>query len=196
MALRKGFTLVETLVVVALTGLVGVGLLSMIAYFYRSNAYILESASANESARRGFNESLASLREASYAADGAYPVAGAGTSTVTFYADLDADTAVERVRLFVENGTLYRAVTKAAGNPPSYGGQTEQRVALATWVKNPAASPVFRYVDAAGAELAAPIDVARVRAVRIRLEVDVNPLRAPEIVVLEGAATLRNVRTR
>lgn len=191
---QHGFSLVETLVVVSLTSLVGLGLLAMITYFYRSNAYLLEATTAIDSAGRGLRESLVSVREASYGEDGSYPVAMAATSSITFYGDMDRDAAVERVRLFLAGGVFYRAVMDAAGNPPSYAGQSETQEVIATWVKNTPANPVFRYFDEDGAEMTGTIEAARVRSVRVRLDVDVNPLRAPDIVVLEGGATLRNLR--
>lgn len=191
--MTRAFTLIETVVVVGLTGLVGLGLLSMIAFFYRSNAYLLEATSANESASRGITETLTSLRESSYGEDGAYPIAAAATSSVTFYADLDKDAAIERVRFYLSGGILYRGLTEAGGNPPSYAGQPEAITTIATDVKNASSTPAFRYFDEAGAELTGTIDTARIRTVRTRFDVDINPQRAPNIQVLEGAATLRNL---
>ncbi|MES2931465.1 MAG: hypothetical protein V4682_02060 [Patescibacteria group bacterium] len=189
----RGLTLMEMLVVVGITGLVGVGVLSMISYFYKSNAFLLEATTAVDSASRGLNDSLAALREASYGEDGSYPILAAATSSVTFYSDLDVDNSVERVRFYVSNGTLYRGVTDATGNPPSYTGQPEASSIIATWVKNATSTPVFRYYDEAGTLLSGTIDIASVRSVRTRLDVDINPLRAPNILILEGAATLRNL---
>lgn len=194
-ARMRGFTLAEMLVVIALTGLVGVGLLSMIAYFYRTNAYLLEATSAVDSASRGLTESITSLREASYGEDGAYPLSGTATSSVTFHADVDADPAIEKVRLYRSGDTFYKGVTNAAGNPPSYTGQSETTTVIATYVKNAANTPVFRYFDEDGVELTGAIDIASVRSVRARLDVDINPLRAPNILRLESGATLRNLRS-
>lgn len=191
----RGFTLAEMLVVIALTGLVGVGLLSMIAYFYRTNAYLLEATTAVDSASRGLTESIASLREASYGEDGSYSLASAATSSVTFHADVDADSAIERVRLYRSGDTFYKGITNAAGNPPSYTGQSETVTIIATYVKNAANTPVFRYFDKDGVELTGTIDIASVRSVQARLDVDINPLRAPNILRLESGATLRNLRS-
>ncbi|HWH16525.1 MAG TPA: prepilin-type N-terminal cleavage/methylation domain-containing protein [Candidatus Paceibacterota bacterium] len=190
----KGFTLIEMIVVVALTGSVGVGLLLMISYFYRSNAYLIEATSATESASEGIVVTLESLREATYGEDGSYPLAAAATSSVTFYADLDLDESVERVQFYVANGTLYRSLTEPAGNPPSYSGQTPVVTTIAPYVKNGTSTPAFRYFDRDGVELTGTVDIAAVRTVRTRFEVDINPLRAPNVVSFEGAATLRNVR--
>lgn len=185
----------EMIVVVALTGLVGVGLLSMIAYFYRSNAYLLEATSAVDSASRGVKESLALLRGASYGEDGSYPLMAAATSSVTFYANGDGDQAIERVRLYLAGGVLYQGVLNAAGNPPSYTGQTESTSVIATWVKNATSTPAFRYFDSDGVELTGAINIAAVRTIRARFDVDINPQRAPNILTIEGGATLRNLRS-
>ena len=189
----RAFTLIEMIVVVALTGSVGVGLLLMISYFYRSNAYLLEATAATESASEGIVVTLESLREAIYGEDGSYPLAAAATSSVTFYADLDLDDSVERVRLYVQNGTLYRSLTEPSGNPPSYT-QAPSITTIATYVKNGTSTPAFRYYDRNGVELTGSVDIAEVRTVRTRFDVDINPLRAPNVVTFEGAATLRNVR--
>lgn len=193
-SMTRGFTFAETVVVIALTTLVGGGLLGMIMYFYRSNAYLLEATTAVDSSSRGLTEALESLREASYGEDGTYPLAVAATSSVTFYGDMDDDSSVERVRLYLSGNVFYRGVTDASGNPPSYAGQTEANEIIATYVKNATSTPVFRYYDEDGVELTGTITVSSVRSVRTRLDVDINPLRAPNILILEGASTLRNLR--
>lgn len=192
--MTRAFTLVETIVVVALTSLVGLALFSMIAYFYRSNAYVLEATSAVDSASRGLNKAVSALREASFGEDGAYPLTAAATSTLTFYADIDSDYSVERVRLYLSGGKFYQGTTNAAGNPPSYTGQPETTIMISDWVKNPASTPVFRYFDEDGTELTGTIDVGSIRSVQTTLDVDINPQRAPNILRLEGSATVRNLR--
>lgn len=193
MRTRLGFTLVETIVVVSLTTLVGAGLFTMIAFFYSSNGYLLEATSALESSNEGITQTLTSLREASYGEDGAYPITNVATSSITFHADLDLDESIEKVRFFIQNGTLYRGLTEASGNPPSYSGQPEAITTIATYVRNSTSTPAFRYFDSEGVELTGTVDISEIRSVRSRFDVDINPFRAPNVVTLEGAATLRNL---
>ena len=190
----NGFSLAETLVVIAILGTVGITLSGMIAYFYRSNTYLLEQTTAVDSANRGLDIAYNSVREASYGEDGSYPVAQAATSSVTFYSDVDKDGPVEKVRLYISGDTLYRGVTNAGGNPPTYTGQTETATTISTSVKNATSTPLFRFYNASGVELTGTIDIAEVRSVRTRIDVDLNPSRAPNIVTLERTATLRNLR--
>ncbi|MEK7510654.1 MAG: type II secretion system protein [Patescibacteria group bacterium] len=191
----RGFTLIETIVVVAIVTMVGVALTGSIQYFYRSNAYILEQTAALESVRRGHTFTLQNLREATYGDDGSYLITAAGTSTVTFYGDIDQDGGIERVRAYLTNGTLYRAIANSSGNPASYSGQPEILETIAVYVRNATSTPIFTYYNSEGAELTYPIDLTAITAVGVHLAVDINPNRLPNIFTLTGRATLRNLPT-
>jgi len=190
----KGFTFAEVLVVIATVSVVGIALSTVIVQAYRGNAYVFEAASSVDNARRGLFTSLQNVREATYGQDGSYPVASAATSSITFYADVDADGPVERVRIYLSNGTLYRGVTNPAGNPPSYTGQPETVQTVVGFVRNGTSTPLFAYFDASGAALALPIDVSDVAFVTMNIYTDLNPTRAPNVYQLTGSATLRNLR--
>lgn len=191
----SGFTLIETMVVVAIVVTSGVALMGAIQYFYRSNAYILEQTAALESARRGHAFTLQNLREATYGDDGAYLVTAAATSSATFHADIDKDGGVERVRFYVQNRTLYRGITNSTGNPATYAGQPETVETVARDIRNATSTPIFMYYNASGTALPYPIDLSEVVSVGVHFEIDLNPARAPNLFTLAGTATLRNIPT-
>lgn len=193
---NRGFTLAETLAVIAILSMVGVALSVSIVQGFRGNAYVFEAASSVDNARRGVTTALQNLREASYAQDGAYPIASAATSTVTFYSDVDQDGPVEKVRMYLTNGTLYRSVTNPTGNPPTYTGQPEVIQTVVGYVRNGTSTPLFTYFDASGAQLSAPVDVSKVAFITMSMDVDLNPTRAPNVYTLTGSATLRNLRNQ
>ena len=188
-----GFTLVETIVVVGLTGFISVTIGLLLAYFYKTDTYTLEQTVQVEQARRGIEDAMRYLREASYGSDGSYPIASAATSTITFYANIDGDSAVERVTYSLKSGTFYRAVTQPAGNPPAYSGTTATST-LSMPVINATSTPVFRYFDNTGTELTAPVNVGKIASIRTTLVVDANVNRSPISFTLSGGATLRNLR--
>ncbi len=192
--MKKGFTLTETLVVITIVTLVGGVLTYAIFDFYRTNRYVVESVTATDNARRGISGTLRNLREASYGEDGSYPILSASTSSISFFADVDGDPQIERVRWYLSGGTLFRGVVNASGNPPSYTGQPEVTDTLVTFVRNSTSTPLFRYFDESGAEISSPVAVGRIRTVTTEVIVDINPLRAPELFTLTGSATLRNLR--
>ena len=188
-----GFTLIETIVAVALSAVVMTALTSLVRYFYVNNAYVLEASKALSSARLSTGNAMADLREASYGADGSYPIQAVATSSVTFYADINSSTDIERIRYYLSGTTLFRGVTQPNGSPPSYSGQPETTTLVVDNIRNGTTS-LFMYFDGSGAQLAEPMDVSMVRVVRANVYTDVNPQRAPEIYQLSASATLRNLR--
>lgn len=191
----KAFTLIETMVVISITMVVGLMLGNMIVFTYRANAYIYQQTAATDNARRGVEYALQNLREATSGADGSYALYAVATSSVTFYSDVDVDGSVEKVRYYLIGSTLYRGVTNPVGSPPSYAGQAEATSTIATYVKNFAANAtLFQYYGSDGTELTAPIDTAEVRTVGMSLMIDVDPNRTPTTYTLIGSATFRNLR--
>lgn len=193
--MKRGMTLVEALVVVAVTTMVGGTMLMAIRYFYVNNSYVFDAANSVSQARRGLATMLHSVREASYGDDGAYPVGTAATSSVTFYSDVDSDGGVERVKIWRSANTLYRVVTNAGGNPPTYTGQASATSTIATHLRNATSTPLFKYYDSSGVQLSTTSpDISRIAIIRAYIQVDLNPNRAPQIFTLEGGATLRNLK--
>ena len=189
----SGFTLIETIVTVALAAMMMAALTGLIRYFYVTNAYVLEASKALSSARLSTSNAMTNLREASYGTDGSYPIQAAATSSITFYADIGGDASIERVRYYVSDTTLFRGVTEPGGIPSSYTGQPETTTLVVNNIRNGTTS-LFMYFDGSGAQLAEPMDVSMVRVVRANVYTDVNPQRAPEIYQLSASATLRNLR--
>lgn len=192
---HRGFSLAETIVVIAITAMVGGALLSAIRYFYVNNAYVFEAAASVDQARRGVSTMLHNVREASYADDGNYPIGSAATSSITFYSDVDSDGGIERVKIWAYRGVLYKVVTNAGGNPPSYAGQASATSTISSYLRNATSTPLFTYYDSTGTQLAttAP-NISQIVGVRARVDVDLNPNRAPQVFTLTGSATLRNLK--
>jgi len=194
--MNRAFTLVETVVAVALTALIMTTLGFLLSYFYKTNAYALEQSAAVEQARRGVEDAAKYLREASYGSDGSYPIESAATSSIVFYADYAGDGVVDRIAYARIGNTLYRAVTAPQGNPLSYAGAPIATSTVATAIVNSASTSIFRYFDDTGAELTGTIDRSKVASVKTTVVIDVNVNRAPVSFTLSSGATLRNLHTQ
>jgi type II secretory pathway pseudopilin PulG len=192
--MTRAFTLVETIITIAATAFIFVTLGMLISYFYKTNAYALEQSTAVGQARRGVEDAMLYLREASYGNDGSYPIKSAATSSVTFYANANNDAVIERVSYSLINKKLYRAVAVPTGSPPSYSAATISTSTIASPVINSTSTPIFRYFDKNGSELSVPIDISKVSSVRTTVVIDVNVNRAPVAFTLSGGATLRNLK--
>lgn len=189
----RGMTLPELLVTIAILSVVSIALMSMIQSFYRQNSFLIEQTSALASARRGINDTMKVIREASAGDDGSYAIASAATSSLTVYADIDQDAFVERVTYSLVNGVLYRGLANATGTPPVYPSLSATTT-LATDVRNSSSTPLFTYYDTTGTQLATTSPtISAISSIKVQLLVDLNPNRLPNVFTLTQSATMRNV---
>ncbi len=166
-----------------------------IVYFYRSNNYTVEQATAITSGRRGIEYFVRDVREATYAENGAYPIVDMSTSTMTFYSDVDGQSDVEQVRYFLDQGFLKKGIAKATGTPLGYASSTESIELISDYVRNlEKGVNVFTYKNASGTPIAIATSTQSLRTVDITLIVNVNPNRLPEEFTLRGTASLRNLK--
>jgi len=105
----KGFTLIETLVVVAIFTVSLGAVFGSILMLYRAHGYTWEQSQAIEEARRGIETMVKEIRTARSGEDGSYPIVLAGDKEFIFFSDINGDGKTERVRYFlgtVSSGTL------------------------------------------------------------------------------------------
>ncbi len=98
---KKGFTLIETLVTIAVFCLIMGVLTSLILMIYKTQSYTWDQATAVNEARRGIETMIKEIREAREASDGSYLIEKADDKEFIFYSDIDNDGKTERVRYFL-----------------------------------------------------------------------------------------------
>lgn len=193
---KRGLSIVEMLVLVAVFGLVMIAVASSVLFFYRTNSNTVEQAFAINSARKGVQSMVRDIRETAYSDAGAFPVIAIATSTFTFYSDVDRDDSVERIRYFLDDTVLRKGVTNATGDPPAYVDANEVISLVSDNVRNTAQMiDTFSYFTATGTQITNFADVTDVAFVDVHLIVNINPSRLPEEFTLRGSATLRNLKT-
>ena len=190
----RGITLIEVLTSITVFVFAILAIVSSILYFYRTNTYAIEQASAVSSAQRGIEEMVKTMREISYASNGAYPIVAIGPQEVTFYADIDSDPLIERVRYYVQGVSLYRDVTNPSGDPPVYGAPQTTSVISETVRNLQQATTTFEYYDMNGARISNFAQVAYVRFIAMNIIVNVNPYRLPNQLTIRSTAALRNLK--
>lgn len=192
----RGLTFLETLITLAIFALIMVSIVNSVLLFYRANRSSIEQAYQIESARKGVNLLVRDVREASYGEDGSYPLSAISSSSVTFYADTDRDSSVEKIRYQLSGVSLMRTVTDASGNPPTYTG-TGTTTAVSNFVRNNSQNvPIFQFFDASTTEITSASNIVRIISVTINLIINVTPSRDPGEFTLRSSATLRNVRSQ
>ncbi|MDO8514527.1 MAG: type II secretion system protein [bacterium] len=189
----RGMTLIEALVWIAVFVMVMLALTTSVLYFYRTSNYAIQQASAISSAQRGIEALMKIVREASYASNGAYPVAEIATSSLTFYADADSDAAIERVHYYLQNNTLMKGVLDPSGDPPAYSG-AEATSTISENLRNTALGvSLFTYYNKSGVQISDYTRIADVRFVSVVIYVDVDPGKTPTPIFLRSSAAMRNL---
>jgi len=97
----KGFTLVETLVVVFIFALIMGVVYAGATALYKTYKYGWQQSRAVEEARRGIETMTREIREAGPGDDGSYPIEKAADNEFIFYSDINKDGRTERVRYFL-----------------------------------------------------------------------------------------------
>src|SRR5690606_7729874 len=92
---RRGMSLVETIVVLAVFTILSTAIMTTIASFFRYNAYTIAQAYQVDHARHGMESMVRDLREMTFSDVGAFPLLSRSTSSVSFYSDIDRDNSVE-----------------------------------------------------------------------------------------------------
>ena len=164
-----------------------------VLYFYRTNTYAVQQASAVSSAQHGIETMVKNMREASYASNGAYPIVSIGTNDLVFYSDIDTTPYVERVHYYLQGLLLMRGTIEPSGDPPVYSG-TEITSQVSDYVHNINQSvATFQYFDKNGNAISDYTKVADVRFITMNIVVNVDPNRLPNQLTLHSTAALRNV---
>lgn len=193
---HRGFSLVETLVVLALFTVLSLVITNAIASFYRQHAYTIAQSYQVEHARGGVELLVRDLREMTFAENGAFPLVDMGTSSISFYSDIDRDASVELVEYELTGTTFHKYVYNATGTPPAYDTDTaDEERTLSEYVQNGlTAVPIFTYYNEAGDEIPATASITEVRNIEVNVIVNIDPIRDPGEFMLTSGANLRNLK--
>jgi hypothetical protein len=110
-----------------------------------------------------------------------------------FYSNIDNDSAVERVRYFLEGSNFKKGVIKPEGTPLRYPLTKEKIKIISSHVINQ--PPIFRYFDGNNQELPAPSRLKDTKLMKVYLVINVDPNKPPVDFVLESNVQIRNLKT-
>jgi len=197
---KKGFTLIELLVAIAISSLIIMAVSWILITSLRSNTVIWEQLATQNEGRKVLQQVVDDVRRAEESSVGGFSIVSADEYEFIFYANIDSDSARERVRFWLENQIVKKGVIKPTGTPLTYNLENEQVVELAHNVKNAEENdPFFTYYDEnySGSEdpLPDPVSVSDVRVVRVQLELENDPTKSPVPLHVESVVQVRNLKT-
>jgi len=97
----KSFTLIETIVAIAIFSVVLGAEVGLVVMGYKSYGYVWQRSLAIGEARRGVETMVKEIREAKMGDDGSYAIVAAENNEFAFFSDIDKDGKTERVRYFL-----------------------------------------------------------------------------------------------
>ena len=191
--LKRGMTMIEAVVWIGVFVSAMLALTSSVLYFYRTSNYTIQQATATASAQHGIDVMVRTIRESSYASNGAYPVVSLAANDFRFYADVDDDPGIERIRYYLSGTQLFKGVVEPAGDPSVYTG-AEATSTVSDYVRNiEQSTALFTYYDKNGAQVTDYSKIADVRFVAANLLIDVDTLKTPIPINLRSTAAMRNL---
>lgn len=195
----KGLSLPEVLVSVAIVSMIVLGISAFQRDVFVLNSSTQNSLSAQMDGRRVLRNLVAELRTANRSSTGSFPIAQAATSTITFYANIDNDAAVERVRYWLQGTELRRSVLKPTGSPLTYIPANEVTELLIRDMAVPSSQPIFEYFNSSFAgtttPLQQPVNPSDVTLVRATVVIERDPNRSPVPVTVTTQVMIRNLKT-
>lgn len=198
---KKGFTLVETIVVISITSMVLLGFTMFFAKIWEMNHFSIEMGYATMFASRGVDDAVKNIRRASSGGDGSHAVESAENTEFIFYANYDDDAEIERIRYFLNdaNDTFDVGVTDldTTVTPPIYDTANDEVIKrIANYVVNNSTDePIFTYYDLTNTELTDPVNAGNVTMVKILLFVNVDQIRQPNNIRIQSHVVMRNLST-
>lgn len=192
---QKGFTLVEIIITVAITGLVVAAIGSFQANIFSYSRNFSSSLSAADDARRVLRPFSNEVRSAAPSTLGAYPIEEATSTSFIFFTDTDNDGVEERIRYFLEENAFKKGTIVPSGNPYVYDEDDESIVAM---VNDVTSSTVFSYFDTyydgTTEALVEPISVLQIRLIKISLTIDKDPNEVPPPFTVTTQVSFRNLK--
>lgn len=192
---HRGFTLVEILVAVAIATVIGLAIANFGAHIFSYNRTTQNALSAADHARKILHPMSDTIRSAVYGQNGAYPIESVTQTSIVFYSDYDHDGVAEKVRYFMDDGTIKMGVIEPVVNPVFYDSDDE---VIHDLIEGVISTPLFSYYDenftGTSDALEFPINVADIRLVGIDILLDIDPYSSPTAFSIGTRVTIRTIK--
>ncbi|MEI7891210.1 MAG: prepilin-type N-terminal cleavage/methylation domain-containing protein [bacterium] len=195
-----GFTLVETLVAIAIFVIGMQATVLFVAKTLKSKAYTMEMGKSSFVVSRSVGDLIGYLRRVRQSDAGGYPIVSASGNDLVVYSDYDKDGKTERLHIYLTGGKIYLGMRKPSTSfPKTYAAGDEATVEIAKQIVNTTSDPMFSYYnkdypqDTINNPVASPVDVSQVRLIKIFLKINIDPNRAPDNIQQQSFVELRNL---
>lgn len=197
---HSGMTIIEMIVAIAIFSLGMAGVTLLFTKVWQGNSYTLEMGQSTMTVSQGINKMMGYIRRANQGDNGSYPIVSAANNDLVLYSDYNKDDVVERLHFYKNGQQILMGVTNPTDTmPETYPVGDQQAINIANYIVNDANTPIFYYYDhnySGGVgqnPLTVPVTVSAVRLMKIFLQININPNRAPDNIQMQSFVELRNL---
>ena len=199
-AKKSGLTLIEMIMAIAIFTIGIEGFTLLFTKVWKNNSYVLEMGQSSMAVSQGLNKMADYIRNTKQGDDGAYPVQSADNNDLVIFSDYDKDGVTERLHFYKNNEDILMGATNPTATlPKTYPAGDQQTITITSNIINGSGVPIFYYYnkdypdDTANNPVATPALVGDIRLVKIYLETNIIPNRAPDNVKIQSFVEMRNL---
>ena len=195
---KNGFTLVEILIAMALTSILGLGVLSLQVILAQNRLSVWRNYVNVEEANSNVSTMVREIRNLRPADNGAYPLERAWDQEIIFYSDIDFDGHSEKVHYSFASTQLTKGTIEPMGYPATYPAANEKVKVVAQNIRN-GATPIFYYyngdwpADTVNNPLPTPSRLSDTKLMKVYLEINTEEDPAKNFI-LEPYVQLRMLK--
>lgn len=191
---KKGMTMIEVMIAIAIFAVSMEGFVLLFSRSLQINAFTLRTGQASLTASRGVQKTVDIIRNARQADNGSFVVVSADDNDLVIYGNADGDSETERIHYYLDGGILKEGVTEPTGDiPPAYPAGDQATSVVTNYVVNGVGTPVFEYYDINNNVLSTPAVVNSVKMAKVYLEINIDPVKSTDKVIIQSYATIRNL---
>lgn len=172
---KNGFTLVETIVVVAIFSILALGVSAIFTHVFSSSRNRLASIDVIDQARLATTNFTNEIRVASVGVDGSFPIVTADSREIVFYTNYNQENGlVSKIRYYAATSTLYKSTIVPTGSPLSYNSANEKIKTVQTDLASTTEKIFYYYdgdFDGESSPLSEPVNVNDIKFVKINLNI-------------------------
>lgn len=197
---ESGFTLIEIIVSIGILGLIAGAVIAFESGLLSNTKILQNQLTMQQQVRRAMSGFVKDVRSARQSASGTYPIEISATNTLVFYANIDSDALIERVRYYIATSSLMRGVIKPTGM--TYLTANEKTSILVGNVLNGTSTDLFSYYDegfdgftaSSTAPIPPPINIPIVRMIQMSIVANPNGVRTPAKQTYTTQVSIRNLK--
>ncbi|MEM5799823.1 MAG: type II secretion system protein [Candidatus Aenigmatarchaeota archaeon] len=162
----KGFTLIETIFVLTIIGVVLTSFIFLINNLSNLNTYIIFGLGSQGNLELTLKEISKELKSMNYSNNGIYPIQEIGKNNIIFYSDIEDDGLVEKISYYVDNDNIFKKNIYYFNTSTNTYDQLPK--ISKELVKNLATTSVFTFYDDNSTET---VDISKIRYIKVNLAI-------------------------